>query len=89
MPKESVARNRKDRPTKPARETKRAGAPSNPGRILRTRDVCVLTGLSRITVWRLERAGQFPKRLKLSSQAIGWRQDEVLEWIESRARGAA
>ena len=30
-----------------------------------------LTGLSRSTVWRLEKNGQFPARRKLSANIIG------------------
>lgn len=43
-------------------------------------------GLSRTTIWRLERAGQFPARRKLSSNTVGWDQREVEEWMESRVR---
>lgn len=55
--------------------------------ILRTPDVVKMTGLSRVTLWRLERKGQFPARLQLSKNSIGWRKDEIENWIESRPRG--
>ena len=56
-------------------------------RILREPEVRRLTGVSRITRWRWEREGQFPKRLQLSTNVVGWREDEVLAWINSRPRG--
>ena len=56
-------------------------------RVLRVRDVIGLTGLSRTTVWRLERAGQFPQRIRLSGNIVGWRDEEVLHWVETRPRG--
>ena len=56
-------------------------------KILRTPEVIELTGLSRVTLWRLERQGKFPTRLRLSANAIGWREDEVIEWLKSRPRG--
>ncbi len=55
--------------------------------ILRTHDVLELTGLSRTTIWRLEREGCFPARIRLSKNSVGWDRDELLRWIESRPRG--
>ena len=46
------------------------------------------TGLSRVTLWRLERDGLFPKRRRIGRAAIAWLDDEIDEWIQSRARGA-
>lgn len=40
--------------------------------------------LGRTTVWRLEKDGSFPKRIKLSPGRIGWKVSSVLEWIASR-----
>lgn len=46
-----------------------------------------ITGLHRGTIWRLENAGKFPRRIKLSSMAVGWRSDEVQAWMDARVRG--
>lgn len=43
-----------------------------------------LTGLSRSTIFRLERAGLFPGRRKLSSKAVCWMSDEIEAWLASR-----
>lgn len=56
-------------------------------KILRVPEVTTITGLSRVTLWRLERKGQFPVRLRLSVNSVGWREDEVLDWVDSRPRG--
>ena len=56
-------------------------------KILRIPEVIKLTGLSRATIWRLERKGKFPSRLYLSENAIGWHEDDIREWIASRPRG--
>ena len=53
-------------------------------RIIRVAAVCERTGLSRTTVWRLERQGAFPARRRLSPGAVGWLESEVDEWIASR-----
>ena len=55
--------------------------------ILRISDVSSLTGLSRTTLWRLERRNEFPARIRLTGHSIGWRESEVQEWISSRPRG--
>jgi predicted DNA-binding transcriptional regulator AlpA len=35
------------------------------------------TGLSRSTIWRLERRGAFPQHHRISSNAVAWVEDEV------------
>ena len=55
-------------------------------KILRVRDVTISTGLSRTTLWRLERRGEFPRRLRLSPNSTGWIESEIEQWIESRPR---
>jgi prophage regulatory protein len=60
----------------------------NPSSILRLKAVCALTGLSRSTLWRQCRRGEFPQPLKLTARLIGWRAGEVHQWLDSRERGA-
>jgi prophage regulatory protein len=54
-------------------------------RIMREREVKQVTGLSRVTRWRLERKGEFPKRLQLTERCVGWSEDEVQAWLKERA----
>lgn len=54
--------------------------------LLRLKAVMALTGLCRTNVYRLEAAGAFPARVKLSERASAWRSDEVEAWIASRPR---
>ncbi len=55
-------------------------------KILRIRNVTEATGLSRTTLWRLERRGDFPRRIRLSPNSTGWLESEIEQWIESRPR---
>lgn len=57
-------------------------------RYLRLRDVEHLTGLSKSTVYRLEAAGEFPSRIKLSARASAWKASEVLSWLDKRPRAS-
>lgn len=45
--------------------------------------------LSDVTIWRMEKAGEFPKRRQLSPGRVGWLASEVDAWIESRKQVAA
>ena len=56
-------------------------------RIMRTPEVVKLTGLSKTTIWRRVRSGDFPTPVKLGSlgtRSIGWREGEIERWIEGR-----
>jgi predicted DNA-binding transcriptional regulator AlpA len=61
--------------------------PTSQYRILRKRDVEALAGLSYSQIYRLERRGAFPARVKLSPQRVGWREQEVADWCNNRPRG--
>jgi len=50
---------------------------------LRTKEVQEMTGLSRTTLWRLERKGDFPDRVALSSASVGWKLSEVESWLKN------
>jgi prophage regulatory protein len=45
-----------------------------------------MVGLSRSTILRLEKRGEFPKRVRLSRNAKGWVYREVILWLEERER---
>ena len=57
---------------------------SVPLKFLRFRAVRDRTGLSRSTIWRLERNGEFPKHRRISANAVGWLEQEVNEWVLTR-----
>ena len=53
-------------------------------RFLRIRQVMQLTGLSRMTIYRLELAGRFPKRRRLSENSVAWLESDIAAWADSR-----
>ena len=53
---------------------------------LKLKDVVHMTGLSPVTIWRLEQRGEFPIKIALSPNRVGWLEDEVKDWINSRPR---
>jgi len=58
-------------------------APGAP-RFLRFKEVGLMCGLSRTTIWRMQRDGKFPERRRVAGNAVRWLADEVEEWIRSR-----
>jgi len=55
-------------------------------KIIKKKEVMGLTSLSYPTIWRLERKGDFPKRIQLSPNRVGWFEEEVLAWIAEQPR---
>lgn len=51
---------------------------------IRKPEVRKITGLSDTSLWRLEKKKLFPKRRRLSANAIGWLRSEILAWVQSR-----
>ena len=52
--------------------------------VLRLRQVIQATGLARSSIYTLMQSGEFPKSIRLSARSVGWRSDEVAQWIEDR-----
>jgi prophage regulatory protein len=78
----SLGRHRAARPSA-------SGNPSvafegSPLRLLRFPAIRERTGLSRTTIWRLERRGDFPPHHLISPNAVAWVEEEVLEWLRAR-----
>ena len=53
-------------------------------RVLGIRAVCELTSLSRAHVYRRIQDHGFPKPIQLGGTRVGWRERDVLAWLESR-----
>ena len=53
-------------------------------RLISSATVVRLTGLSRMSVWRLEKAGKFPRRVKIGERRVAWLLSEVLAWMAER-----
>ncbi len=52
--------------------------------ILRKKEVCRRVGLSPVTIWRMEREGNFPPRVQLSKRAVGWDEKKISRWLDER-----
>ena len=54
--------------------------------LLTRREVERRTGLSRSTLYRKMREGTFPVPLKVSEQAVRWRERDIRAYVDSRPR---
>lgn len=52
--------------------------------IIRPRDLPKYTGLSRTTIWRLEKENKFVQKIFLTKYCIGYRLSDIERWIEER-----
>ena len=52
--------------------------------ILRLPEVTRYCGYKRSSIYRGVRAGTFPKPVALGPRAVGWRESDIIAWIESR-----
>jgi prophage regulatory protein len=63
--------------------------PGEAANFLRMPSVIRQTGLGRSTIYRLMSEQRFPKAVRLSGRAIGWRATDVQKWAESRIEAGA
>ena len=54
-------------------------------RIIRKPSLFSRIGLSDVTIWREEKAGRFPRRIKLGGNSVGWFEDEIDAWLEQKS----
>jgi len=45
-------------------------------------EVRAITGLGRTTIWRLQKAGDFPKAVQISPRRIAWRASDLAAWLQ-------
>ena len=48
---------------------------------LRMSQVQAIVPYSVSHLWRLERAGEFPKRVQIGANRVGWVADEIDQWV--------
>jgi len=59
-------------------------ANTTPIKILSNKEVRSRIPYSSVQIWRKENAGEFPRRVKLGANRIGWIESEIENWIASK-----
>lgn len=54
-------------------------------RIIRKPELFSKLSLSDATIWRMEKSGKFPRRIKLGGNSVGWFVNEVDDWLSQKA----
>jgi prophage regulatory protein len=54
---------------------------------LRVWDLEKILGISRSTIYRKERKGEFPRRVRIGDNSVAWNEVEVRAWLAERPRG--
>lgn len=54
-------------------------------KVVRLPGVINQVGLSRSTIYLLIQNNAFPKSVRLSERAVGWRQGDIEDWLASRS----
>jgi prophage regulatory protein len=80
--------SRHGRPPGPLQVTRTPPDNARGQRIIRCHEVQHKVGYSQMHIWRLERKGDFPQRVKLGPNSVGWIEAEVDAWIAGRIRAA-
>ena len=55
-----------------------------PIRLLRLPEILFRVPYSEAHIWRLEKAGKFPRRVRLGANRVGWVESEVEAWLNSK-----
>jgi prophage regulatory protein len=55
-----------------------------PTRIITQKELSIRVPYSPVQIWRLEKAGTFPRRIRLGTNRVGWVEAEVEEWLRER-----
>ena len=58
--------------------------PTLTDRIISSRERRQMIPYSDMHIWRLEKVGKFPRRIKLGDQRVGWSFQEIQDWIAAR-----
>lgn len=53
-------------------------------RIIRLKEVKTMTGLSRSTIYQYIKDDLFPSQIKLGLRCVGWTENEITQWINSK-----
>ena len=52
--------------------------------IVRPKQLAELLSVSTVTIWRMEKRGDLPRRKQISTRTVGWLESEIKEWLQQR-----
>ncbi len=58
-------------------------------KVMRMPELTGHVGLSRASIYDMMAKGQFPRPIKLSERAVGWKSDDIDAWLAARPLASA
>ncbi len=55
-----------------------------PSQLDRLKEIALIIGLSRGTIYKLINGGDFPQSMKLGSRTVAWFRSDIMCWIQSK-----
>ena len=53
-------------------------------KIIKINEVAKITTLSKASIYRLIKAGNLPKQVKLGERSSGWIESEIQDWVKQK-----
>ena len=50
--------------------------------VVRPNELCKMLSVSSSTLWRMEKEGRLPEKVKIGPRAVGWFNTDIDEWLE-------
>lgn len=55
-------------------------------KIHRLPSALAITGLCRTSLYKHLKEGNFPEPVRLGARAVGWKESELAEWVQTRSK---
>lgn len=52
--------------------------------IIRPDQLAKLLGVSKMTLYRMEKRGELPPRFRISKRAVGWTKESIAEFVQEK-----
>lgn len=75
-------------PSPQPQDDRLTATPAKPAKLIRLPAVMERCGLGRSSIYAGVKVGTFVAPVRLSSRAVGWREDEIDRWIAERIKAA-
>ena len=56
----------------------------DPPRFIRLPQVVEMTGLTKSTIYKWIRLGEFPKQIQLGGKSVVWNERDVIDWMNQQ-----
>lgn len=56
-------------------------------RLIRAAELAEILSVSPATIWRMEKEGRLPPKVKLSPGTVGWIESEIFDFLKSKKVG--